>query len=134
MTPISFLGIEFKLFSTYHPQTDGQSEVVNKMSRDLSSVYVWGETERLECLVTKCGVGYNTNFHTSARMTTYEIVYNWSPPLHLPYLPEQSSNEALDRTLQRKEEMITRLKYNLRGLNTGWSNKMIFIGQMGFLK
>ncbi|WOH04001.1 hypothetical protein DCAR_0623406 [Daucus carota subsp. sativus] len=41
------------------------------------------------------------------------IVYNQSPPLHLPYLPGESSNEALDRTLQRKEEMINRLKYNL---------------------
>lgn len=54
---------------------------------------------------------YNTHFHTW--ITPYEIVYNQASPLHLPYLLGESSNEVMDRTLQKKEEMITRLKFNL---------------------
>ena len=51
----SIHGTEFKLSSSYHPQTDGQSGVVNKCL-DLSSIYVWGASERLECLVAYCGM------------------------------------------------------------------------------
>lgn len=53
------------------------------------------------------------HFHTPARVTPYEILYNHGPPFHLPYLLGESHNEALDGTLQRKEEIITMLKYNL---------------------
>lgn len=29
---------------------------------------------------------YNTHYHTSTHMTSYEIVYGQPPPLYLPYL------------------------------------------------
>ena len=29
---------------------------------------------------------YNTHFHTSIQLTPYEVVYNQSLPVHLPYL------------------------------------------------
>uniref|UniRef100_A0A803MQL8 Integrase zinc-binding domain-containing protein n=1 Tax=Chenopodium quinoa TaxID=63459 RepID=A0A803MQL8_CHEQI len=41
------------------------------------------------------------------------VVYNQPPPLHLPYLPGESSNAVMDRSLQRKEEMLAVLKSNL---------------------
>lgn len=53
---------------------------------------------------------YNTNFHTSAQTTPYEIVY----PLHLPYLPGETKVEAVDRSLQKREEMIRVLQFHLR--------------------
>ena len=42
------------------------------------------------------------------------MVYNQSPPLHLPYLAGESSHPSVDRSLQKRELMISLLKHNLR--------------------
>ena len=47
-------------------------------------------------------------------MTPYEIVYNQSPPIYLPYLPRESTHPAVDRSMQKREMMITTLKRNLK--------------------
>lgn len=56
---------------------------------------------------------YNTHFHTYSQLTPYEVVYNQPPPLHLPYLPNESSNEV-DSSMLRREAMINTLKYHLQ--------------------
>lgn len=44
---------------------------------------------------------YNTTFHTSINATPYEIVYEQAAPLHLPYLPGESSSTVIDRSVQK---------------------------------
>ncbi|KAL8108106.1 hypothetical protein AgCh_024522 [Apium graveolens] len=56
---------------------------------------------------------YNTHYHTPAQITPYELVYNQPPPLHLPYLPGESTNHEVDRSFQRREAMLTKLKFHL---------------------
>ena len=56
---------------------------------------------------------YNSNFHTSTQITPYEVVYYQAPPRHMPYLPKESPNSKVDRTMQRREEMIKLLKFHL---------------------
>nr|GFC91760.1 retrotransposable element Tf2 [Tanacetum cinerariifolium] len=50
---------------------------------------------------------------TAIKCTPFEIVYGQKPPLHLPYLHGESKVEALDRSLQAREETIKHLKENL---------------------
>ena len=57
---------------------------------------------------------YNTNFHSSINTTPYEIVFGQSPPLHIPYMAKDSNAEAVDRTLQAREQTIQLLKFNLK--------------------
>jgi len=56
---------------------------------------------------------YNTNYHTTAKLTPYEVVFNQPPPLHLPYLLGETKNALVDRTLQRREAMIHMLRFHL---------------------
>jgi len=51
--------------------------------------------------------------YTAAQLTPYEILYNQPPPLHLPYLPGETKNALVDRTLQRLEAMIQLLQFHL---------------------
>lgn len=57
---------------------------------------------------------YNTNFHSAAHTTSYEVVYCQPPPLHLPYLPGETKVEVVDRSLQKREDMINVLQFHLR--------------------
>jgi len=66
---------------------------------------------------------YNTTFHSALQLTSYEVVYNQPPPLHLLYLPRESLNPVVDRSMQRREEMI-------RLLNLGRSQHRM--KQMGY--
>ena len=47
--------------------------------------------------------------------TPYEVVYN-QPffPVHLFYLPGESSNIEVDRILHKREQMITKVKQHLQ--------------------
>lgn len=56
---------------------------------------------------------YNTHFYSATQMTPYEVVYGQSPPLYLPYLPGESKIDEVDRSLQRREEMMAMLKFHL---------------------
>ncbi|XP_021717906.1 uncharacterized protein LOC110685687 [Chenopodium quinoa] len=46
-------------------------------------------------------------------LTSYEVVYSQTPPLHLPYLAGEAKNDEIDRSLQRRERMISELKFHL---------------------
>ena len=56
---------------------------------------------------------YNTNYHTAAQITPYEVMFNQPLPLHLPYLPGETKNALVERTLQRREAMIHLLMFHL---------------------
>lgn len=80
-------GVDLQFSSAYHPQTDGQTEVVNR-----------GLETYLRCICSECPNSwskylslaewwYNTNHHSSVNHTPFEVLYGYPPPLHLPYLP-----------------------------------------------
>lgn len=56
---------------------------------------------------------YNTNFHTATRKTPFEVLYGTPAPIHRPYLLGLSKVEAVDRSLQQRDQTIDILKQNL---------------------
>ena len=56
---------------------------------------------------------YNTTFHTSIQMSPFEAVYGQAPPIHLPYLPGESKEAVVARSLQERENMLLVLKFHL---------------------
>jgi transposase InsO family protein len=78
-------GIRLKMSTAFHPQTDGQSEAVNKTI----SMYlrcITGDRPRswLEWLpwAEYC---YNTSYHSALKTTPFQVVYGQPPPGIPPY-------------------------------------------------
>lgn len=112
-----FLGqsrVEQNLSSSYHPQSDGQSEVVNRCLENYLRAFTWQHSQNWSCWLSMAEWWYNTTFHSSINTMPFEVVYGQAPPLHLSYLPQDSRVDAIDRSFTAREEMMRELKTNLQ--------------------
>jgi hypothetical protein len=57
---------------------------------------------------------YNTNYHLATKMTSYEVLYGFPPPTHIPYFPKDSIVASVDGYLNTKEEVIKRVRAHLQ--------------------
>lgn len=81
------LGIEQNLSSAYHPQSDGQSEVLNRCLENYLRAFTWQNPHQWSGWLSLAEWWYNTTYHTAIGTTPYEVLYGQPPPIHLPYLP-----------------------------------------------
>ncbi|WVZ77751.1 hypothetical protein U9M48_025578 [Paspalum notatum var. saurae] len=106
-------GVKLRMSTAFHPQTDGQSEIVNKVI----AMYlrcVTGDRPRawLDWLpwAEYC---YNTSFHTALRATPFEVVYGRPPPPLLPYRPGTARTETADELLRTRDDMLAEARQRL---------------------
>ncbi|XP_042974800.1 uncharacterized protein LOC122306438 [Carya illinoinensis] len=56
---------------------------------------------------------YNTTFHTSTKLTPYEIVYGRPPTKLQSFVPGLTTNQVVEEVLRTREEIMATLKSNL---------------------
>ena len=56
---------------------------------------------------------YNTAFHTSTKLTPFEVVYGQPPPLVIPYESGSTKFASVDRSLAARDRLLGLLKQNL---------------------
>ncbi|PKA66820.1 putative mitochondrial protein [Apostasia shenzhenica] len=110
---LKLLKVNLSMSTAYHPQTDGQTEVVNRGLETYLRCMTAEKPAEWSKWLTLAEWWYNTNFHSSTKNTPYEIVYGQKPPLHIPYIASSASVETVDRSLQAKEEMLRVIKNHL---------------------
>ncbi|KAL6313182.1 hypothetical protein AAG906_016770 [Vitis piasezkii] len=82
-------GTKLCMSSSYHPQSDGQTEVVNRTLE-----------QYLRCFAGDQPRNYNTSTHSSTKMTPFEAVYGITPPRLLAYVPVLRDRDAILRELR----------------------------------
>ncbi|CAL9248404.1 unnamed protein product, partial [Arabidopsis halleri] len=106
-------GVDLRFSTAYHPQTDGQTEATNKTLETYLRCMTSDAPSTWSKWLPLAEWWYNTTFHSAIKSTPFEIIYGQPPPLHLPYLPGESSSKVIDRSLQKREELITMLKFHM---------------------
>jgi hypothetical protein len=106
-------GTQLHLNTTYHPQTDGQTKVVNKCLETYLRCFASEKQNQWAQWLPLAEWWYNTSYHTTTRMTPFEAVYGQKPPSVLSYLPGVSKVQAVDQTLTVREAILRTLKENL---------------------
>jgi hypothetical protein len=106
-------GTQLHLSTTYHPQTDGQIEVVNKCLETYLRCFASEKKNQWAQWLPLAEWWYNTSYHTTTCMTPFEAVYGQKPPSVLSYLPGVSKVQAVDQTLIVREAILCTLKENL---------------------
>jgi len=69
------LGTQLNFCTTYHPQTDGQTEQVNQVVEDMLRAYVMQQPTQWEEYLHIIEFAYNNGYHASLQMSPFEVLY-----------------------------------------------------------
>jgi hypothetical protein len=61
--------------STYHPQTDGQTERVNQILEDMLRAYALKDNQSWDQCLSYAKFFYNNSYQESIKMTPFEFLY-----------------------------------------------------------
>ena len=108
------LQVSLHMSSTYHPQSDGQTEVVNRCLECYSRCMSGDKPKEWFNWISLAEYWYNTSSHTSIDTTHFQVVYGQQPPAHITYNKGDNAVEAVDRSLAAREAAILLLKFHLK--------------------
>jgi hypothetical protein len=106
-------GISLAFSSAYHPQSDGQTEALNKCVETYLQCYTASKPKDWSTWLPMAEWWYNTNHHSATGMTPFEAVYGYPPPSLISYVPGTTANLAVDAQLKDRNSIINLLKEHL---------------------
>nr|GFC34936.1 Ty3/gypsy retrotransposon protein [Tanacetum cinerariifolium] len=106
-------GTNLCMSSSYHPQTDGQTEVVNRILEQYLQCFVSDKPKKWVDWLPWAEYSYNTSVHTSTKFSPFEVVYGRLPPKLVPYIPGTPSVQEVDEYLQDRDSLLKYLRKNL---------------------
>lgn len=107
------MGTTLSMSSAYHPQTDGQSEALNKCLEQYHRCFTFNNPKSWVDLLPWAEFWYNMAIHTSAGLTPFKAVYGLKPPQLLPYFANERDPPAVSVLLQDRDCVLHQLKSNL---------------------
>ncbi|KAK8950540.1 hypothetical protein KSP40_PGU007189 [Platanthera guangdongensis] len=107
-------GTRLRMSTAHHPQTDGQTEVLNRGVETYLRCFVMDEPRTWTRWLHWAEYCYNTSYHTAGRITPFEVVYGRAPPTLRSYEPGSTALPAVDRALRDRDQTLVLLRDNLR--------------------
>lgn len=106
-------GTILKRSTAYHPQTDGQSEVVNRSIETYLRCFVSETPKQWARWLAWAEYWYNTLHHTSAKATPFKILYDRDPPQLVYYGRETTPISQVEQYLEERDKRLQELKKHL---------------------
>jgi hypothetical protein len=106
-------GTSLAMSSAYHPQSDGQSEVLNKTLELFLRCFTFNNPKAWYKALSWSEFWYNTAFQTSIGMSPFKALYGREPPTLVRYEPQASDPPTLQAELMERDKLIQQLKSNL---------------------
>ena len=110
-------GTTLKMSTAYHPQTDGQTEVVNRCIEQYLRCFVQQRPTHWSSFLPWAEYWYNTTFHSSTGTTPFQALYGRPPPAIPRYELGSTLVGEIDEQLQRRDELLDELKQHLEASN-----------------
>lgn len=106
-------GTQLKHSTAYHPQTDGQTEVTNRSVEAYMRCFCGHKPKEWSKFLLWAEHWFNTNWHSSTRITPFEAVYRRPPPHLLTYVPDFPRDSSVAEALHSRDNALQLLKDNL---------------------
>ncbi|XP_058769067.1 uncharacterized protein LOC131642924 [Vicia villosa] len=111
-------GTILKYSTSYHPETDGQTEVVNRSLETYLRCFTSDHPRQWYKFLYLAEFWFNTSFHTAIQMTPFKALYGRDPPNPLHYVTEDHQEDSLSTSLQQRQQILHQLKENLKKSRT----------------
>jgi hypothetical protein len=122
------LGTKLLFSTTYHPQTDGQTEVINHTL----STMLWAVSKTNLKLWEEClphiEFAYNRSVHSTMKVSPFQVVYGFNPHAPIDLLTLQPSETTCFDASQLSEfilKMHETTKLNIDKMNEKYHNAAI---------
>jgi len=106
-------GTKLRLSSSYHPQTDGQTEVANRIIEQYLRAFVHRKPASWGQFLLWAEWSYNTSCHSDTGVTPFEIIYGRKPLAIPEYLGGAAAVTEVDEMLRQREEFLQLLRRKL---------------------
>lgn len=111
--PSKLQGTKLCRSSAYHPQSDGQTEVVNLSLEHYLRCFVVDKPDSWSSLLHWAEWWHDTSFHSTIRMTPFQALYGIPPHSVQKYLPGTTAIQVVDKTLRDRDSLISLLRSNM---------------------
>ncbi|GKE20354.1 ty3-gypsy retrotransposon protein [Tanacetum coccineum] len=108
-----FQGTSLNMSSAYHPQTDGQSEALNKCLELYLRCFVFYNPRAWVAFLLWAKFWYNSAFHTSIGMTPFKVLYGRDPPSIIPCSVFEDTPSDVQTQLQASDVVLSQLLINI---------------------
>lgn len=133
---------ELRYNTTYHPQTDGQTERVNQCVETYLRCMTTDQPKKWASWISLAEFWYNTTYHTALKMSPFQALYGFSPPLISELAIPGPEDEEAHSFLAEKQNMLENLKTNLQQAQNRMkkyadmktSERVFAVGDMVYLK
>lgn len=108
-------GTQLNRTTTYYPQSDGQTEVVNKILEGYLRCFINDNPRGWVQWLPWAEYWYNTSTHTSTKHSPFEIVYGRQPPSLIRATNSCTPVASLAEQLEERDVVLDDLKAHLIG-------------------
>ncbi|MDV3201053.1 MAG: hypothetical protein Q8877_02475 [Sweet potato little leaf phytoplasma] len=106
-------GTQLKMSIAYHPQMEGQTEVVNRCLETFLRCFIADQPRNWVHWLHWAEYWYSTSFHQSTGTTPFEAVYGRKPPVITRFLKGETLVEAVQKELIDRDEALQQLKQHM---------------------
>ncbi|KAL5769765.1 hypothetical protein ACOSP7_013919 [Xanthoceras sorbifolium] len=107
-------GTKLCMSSSYHPQSDGQTEVINRILELYLCCFSSDQPKKWVEWIPWAEYSYNITPHSTTKLSLFEAIYGTSPPTLLSYAPGTTRVATVDSLLRYRDELIRFLRRNLQ--------------------
>jgi hypothetical protein len=107
-------GTKLRMSTAYDPQSDGQTEIVNKILQQYLHCFVHNKPKQWGKYLHWAEWHYNTSIHTATGFSPFQIVYGRPPPTLSDYIPGSTQLQAVEATLLDRDSVLQILKNKLQ--------------------
>ena len=99
---VAKLGIKSKMSTTYHPQTDGQTERINQEIEAYLRIYCSSHPEEWANHITDMEFAHNIHIHSTTKRSPFELLMGYTPLS----IPDQPIGAKIPETKERLAELL----------------------------
>jgi Reverse transcriptase (RNA-dependent DNA polymerase)/RNase H-like domain found in reverse transcriptase/Integrase zinc binding domain/Chromo (CHRromatin Organisation MOdifier) domain len=107
------LGIKLNLSTSFHPQTDGGTERLNRTLQDMLRCYVNPRMDNWDTLLPNVQFAYNSSHHSSIGMTPFKASMGFVPKSAISLPAPSTEVPAADQLTAEMQQVVAEVQVSL---------------------